>query len=104
MKTQYAVKGALCVRCGAARDDVSPNVNRSQLAVLASVVSPTRCRRVPLPTEGLWRSAVGLALRHDHAAYDAVSVAAAESLGTRVLTFDRGLLAAYPDLALHARG
>jgi predicted nucleic acid-binding protein len=57
-----------------------------------------------LPTERLWRSAVGLALRHEYAAYDAVFVAAAERLGTRVLTFDRGLLAAYPDLTLDARG
>ena len=57
-----------------------------------------------LPTEGLWRAAVGLALRHDHAVYDAVFVAAAESLGTRALTFDRALLATYPELTLDARG
>ena len=57
-----------------------------------------------LPTEGPWRSAVGLALRHDHAVYDAVFAAAAERLSTRVLTFDRALLAAYPELTLDARG
>ena len=57
-----------------------------------------------LPTEGLWRAAVGLALRHDHAVYDAVFAAAAERSGTKVLTFDRALLAAYPELTLDARG
>lgn len=57
-----------------------------------------------LPTEGLWRAAVGLALRHDHAVYDAVFIAAAEQLGTRLLTFDRALLGAFPDRTLDARG
>lgn len=61
-------------------------------------------RRRVLPTEGLWRTAVGLALRHERAVYDAVLDAAAERLGTKALTFDRGLLAAYPELALDARG
>ena len=57
-----------------------------------------------MPTEGLWRAAVGLALRHDHAVYDAVFVAAAERLGTKVLTFDRALLASFPDLTRDGRG
>jgi predicted nucleic acid-binding protein len=57
-----------------------------------------------VPTETLWRGAVGLALRHDHAVYDAVFVAAAERLETKVLTFDRRLLAAFPAATLDARG
>ena len=57
-----------------------------------------------VPTESLWRAAFGLALRHDHAVYDAVFVAAAERLGTRVLTFDRALLAAFPAHTRDARG
>lgn len=56
-----------------------------------------------VPAEGLWRAAVGLALRHDHAVYDAVFVAAAERLDTRLLTFDRALLASFPERALDAR-
>ena len=83
-------------------------------AVAAEAVAG--CGRVPrspygealvervLPTEGLWRAALGLALRHDHAVYDAVFIAAAEQLGTRLLTFDRALLAAFPDRTLDARG
>jgi predicted nucleic acid-binding protein len=55
-----------------------------------------------LPTEQLWRAAVGLALRHGHPMYDAVFVAAAERLGSKVLTFDRGLLRAFPTLTLSA--
>ena len=57
-----------------------------------------------VPSEGLWRAAVGLALRHDHAVYDAVFVAAAERLGTKLLTFDRALLASFPDLTRDGRG
>ena len=57
-----------------------------------------------VPSEGLWRAAVSLALRHDHAVYDAVFVAAAERLGTKVLTFDRALLASFPDLTRDGRG
>lgn len=56
-----------------------------------------------LPAERLWRAAVGLALRRDHPVYDAVFVAAAERAGTKVLTFDRRLLAAFPGLAVDAR-
>ena len=55
-----------------------------------------------LPTEQLWRAAVGLALRHDHPVHDAVFVAAAERLGSKVLTFDRGLLRAFPALTQSA--
>ena len=55
-----------------------------------------------LPTEHLWRAAVGLALRHDHSVYDVVFVAAAERLGSKVLTFDRGLLRAFPTLTQSA--
>jgi predicted nucleic acid-binding protein len=57
-----------------------------------------------VPTEGLWRAAVGLALRHDHAVYDAVFIAAAERLGTKLLTFDRALLAGFPDRTQDGRG
>lgn len=56
-----------------------------------------------LPTERLWRAAVGLALRSDHPVHDAVFVAAAERVKTKVLTFDRRLLAAFSDLAVDAR-
>jgi len=55
-----------------------------------------------LPTEHLWRAAVGLALRHDHPMNDAVYVAAAERLGTKVLTFDRSLLRTFPGLTQFA--
>lgn len=57
-----------------------------------------------VPSESLWRAAVGLALRRDHSVYDAVFVAAAEHVGTRLLTFDRRLLRAFPELTLDARG
>ncbi len=56
-----------------------------------------------LPTQDLWRAAVGLALRCDHAVYDAVFVAAAERLDTEVLTFDRALLRAFPEQTRDAR-
>ena len=56
-----------------------------------------------VPTESLWRAAVGLALRHDHAVCDAVFIAAAQRLGTKLLTFDRALLASFPDRTVDAR-
>jgi predicted nucleic acid-binding protein len=56
-----------------------------------------------VPAQQLWRSALGLALRHDHPVYDAVYVALAEQFDTRVLTFDRRLLRAFPERALDAR-
>jgi len=57
-----------------------------------------------VPTESLWRAAVGLALRHDHAVYDAVFIVAAERLETKLVTFDRALLAAHPELTVDGRG
>jgi predicted nucleic acid-binding protein len=55
-----------------------------------------------LPVERLWRAAVGLALRRGHPVYDAVYVAAAEREGSVVLTFDRRLHAAFPELTVDA--
>jgi predicted nucleic acid-binding protein len=46
---------------------------------------------------------VGLALRNDHAVYDAVFIAAAERLDTKVLTFDRALLAGFPERTVDGR-
>jgi predicted nucleic acid-binding protein len=57
-----------------------------------------------LPVERLWRAAVGLALRRDHPVYDAVFVAAAERIGSKVVTFDRRLVAAFPEFTIDARG
>jgi predicted nucleic acid-binding protein len=56
-----------------------------------------------VPSQQLWRSAVGLALRRDHSVYDAVYVALADKLGTRAVTFDEGLLRAFPAHTVHAR-
>ena len=57
-----------------------------------------------VPSQSLWRAAVGLALRQDHSVYDTLFVAAAEHIGTRLLTFDRRLLRAFPELTPDARG
>jgi len=57
-----------------------------------------------VPTESLWRAAVGLALRHDHAVYDALFIVAAERLDTKLITFDRALLAAHPELTVDGPG
>jgi predicted nucleic acid-binding protein len=55
-----------------------------------------------VPSQQLWRSALGLALRREHSVYDAVYVALAEMLETQVVTFDQRLLRAFPDRSVDA--
>lgn len=54
-----------------------------------------------LPCELLWRDALALALELDHSPYDTLFVAAALKRKTKVLTYDRKLLEAFPALAIH---
>jgi predicted nucleic acid-binding protein len=56
-----------------------------------------------VPVQQLWRSALGLALRHGHPVYDSVFAALAEKLDTRVVTFDGRFLRAFPKHTLDAR-
>lgn len=53
-----------------------------------------------VPTDVLWDRALELSLGHNLAAYDTLFIALAELADTRLLTYDRKLLAAFPERAV----
>jgi predicted nucleic acid-binding protein len=53
-----------------------------------------------VPSDVLWERALELAMSHDHAAYDTLFVALAELADTRLITYDRPLLATFPARAI----
>lgn len=53
-----------------------------------------------LPASLLWVEALALAIEADHPVYDTLFVAAARHEDSRVVTFDRRMQAAFPELTL----
>ena len=53
-----------------------------------------------VPTNVVWERAVELAVRGPHATYDTLFIAAAELLGTKVLTYDKQMLRRFPQFAI----
>jgi len=57
-----------------------------------------------IPSERLWERALELAVQRDHSAYDTLFIAAAELEGTKLVTFDKKLLRAFPEWTIDAGG
>ena len=51
-------------------------------------------------SQRLWRRALDLPVETDHPPYDTLFVALAEREGTRLVTYDAKLLAAFPNVAV----
>jgi len=56
-----------------------------------------------LDVEPLWRDAMALAMEADHSPYDALFVSAARKHRTKVLTFDRRMIDAFPHYCIHVQ-
>ena len=50
-----------------------------------------------IPLEAIWPVALDLAFAHGHSPYDTLFVAAARACRTRVLTYDKKMLALFPE-------
>lgn len=69
--------------------DLAPILRRARAAV-----------RHAVPTHVVAERALELALERRHDVYDALFVAVAERYATRVVTYDRAMLARFPDLTI----
>lgn len=50
-----------------------------------------------IPMESIWSNALDLAFAHDHSPYDTLFVATARFCNTKVLTYDKKMLAFFPE-------
>ena len=57
-----------------------------------------------VPTPALWDQALALAVEREHPAYDTLFVALAATKGTKVVTYDSGLIKKFPEYSTDVPG